>query len=223
MWLQRFLRPLFRGLMAILLDYRIEGLENIPRQGPLLVAINHVNFWDALMPSVLLPRHVVGMAKVELFRTPLLGQILRLYGAYPVRRGEVDREALTATLAALERGEVVSIAPEGTRGRDHRLQRGRHGLAFLAVKSGAPILPFAVFGSERFWGRIAWLRRTRVNVSIGPPFRLLWDGDKIPRTVLREMTDEAMFRLAALLPHEYRGRYSDMDSASTKYLTFNGA
>ncbi|MFQ5945083.1 MAG: lysophospholipid acyltransferase family protein [Anaerolineae bacterium] len=223
MWLQRILRPLFRGLMAVLLDYRIEGLDHVPGEGPVLVAINHSNFWDAVLPTVVLPRYVVGMAKIELFRTPVLGQLLRLYGACPVRRGQVDRQALTATLTALGRGEVVSMAPEGTRGKDHRLQKGRPGLAFLAAKSGAPVLPFAVSGSERFWGRVTRLRRTRVKISIGPPFRLLWEGDKIPRSVLREMTDEAMFRIAALLPEEYRGRYSDLETASTNYLSFDRA
>ena len=221
MWFQRILKPLLRGVIAVLLDYRIEGLGHVPRKGPVLVAINHTNFWDGVLATVVLPRHVVGMAKVELFRTPVLGQLLRLYGAYPVRRGVVDRAALTATLEALGRGQVVSMAPEGTRSKDHRLQKGRPGLAFIATKSGAPVLPFAVSGAERFWGRLRRLRRTRVKISIGPPFRLLWDGDKVPRMVLREMTDEAMFRLAELLPEEYRGRYSDLGSASTHYLSFD--
>lgn len=220
MWLQRALRPLLRAAMAVVLDYRMEGMENVPQTGPVVVAINHTNFWDAVLPTILLPRPVVGMAKVELFRIPVFSQILRLYGAYPVRRGAVDREALAASLEALERGEVVSLAPEGTRSANHQLQKGRPGIAFLAVKSGAAVLPFAVWGAERFWGHIARLRRTRVEISIGPAFRLEWEGDKVPREVLREMTDEVMYRLSELLPDSYRGRYADLEKATTRHISF---
>lgn len=217
MWFHRLAKRVLRLVIPLLLDVRVEGLHHVPRQGPLIVAINHTNFWDGVLATAYLPRDVVGLAKVELFRVPLLGLILRWYRAVPVHRGEVDRHVLGKAVEALQQGRVVSMAPEGTRSKDHRLQRGRDGMAFLAARTGAPVLPMAISGSELFWSQVVRFRRTPTRIVIGQPFRFTVRGE-VEREMLRRMTQEGMYRLAALLPEGYRGYYSDLSQATRELI-----
>jgi len=218
MLFHRFAKLILRGLMAILLDYEVVGLENLPQKGPLIVTINHMNFLDPVIATVLIPRDIVSMAKAELFNSPLVGLIFRLYGAFPVRRGEIDRSALRKAMAALKEEKALLMAPEGTRGGDWRLLKARDGVAYVALKASVPIIPMAISGSERFWKELARLRRTKTKVVVGEPFFLVPEEDKVTREQLAEMTTETMYRLAALLPPEYRGVYSDLSAATEGYI-----
>jgi 1-acyl-sn-glycerol-3-phosphate acyltransferase len=204
--------------MAILLDYEVVGLENVPRKGPLIVAINHMNFLDPVMATVFIPRDIVSMAKAELFGSPVVGLVFRLYGAFPVRRGEIDRTALRKAMAALKEEKALLMAPEGTRGGDWRLMKARDGVAYVALQASVPILPVAISGSERFWKELARLRRTKTRVVVGEPFVLLPREGRVSREQLGEMTTEAMYRLAALLPPEYRGIYGDLETATEEHI-----
>jgi len=214
----RFAKLILRGLLAILLDYEVVGLENVPRKGSLIVAINHMNFLDPVLATVFFPRDIVSMAKAELFGSPLVGLVFRLYGAFPVRRGEIDRTALGKAMAALEEKKALLMAPEGTRGGDWRLIKARDGVAYVALKASVPIIPMAISGSERFWKQLARLRRTKTKVVVGQPFVLAPRESKATREQLSEMTTEAMYRLAALLPPEYRGVYSDLEAAREEHI-----
>lgn len=218
MLFHRFAKLILRGLMAIFLDYEVVGLENVPRKGPLIVAINHMNFLDPVMATVFIPRDTVSMAKAELFGSPVVGLVFRLYGAFPVRRGEIDRTALRKAMAALKEGKALLMAPEGTRGGDWRLTKARDGVAYVALQASVPILPVAISGSERFWKELARLRRTKTRVVVGEPFVLLPREDRVSREQLSEMTTEAMYRLAALLPPEYRGIYGDLETATEEHI-----
>lgn len=223
MLFHRFAKLILRGLMAILLDYEVVGLENVPRKGPLIVAINHMNFLDPVMATVFIPRDIVSMAKAELFGSPVVGLVFRLYGAFPVRRGEIDRTALRKAMAALKEEKALLMAPEGTRGGDWRLTKARDGVAYVALQASVPILPVAISGSERFWKELARLRRTKTRVVVGEPFVLLPKEGKVSREQLGEMTTQAMYRLAALLPPEYRGIYGDLSAAREEYIrTYKG-
>ena len=152
---------------------QVQGLERVPPRGPVILAINHLSMLDPILVGAVMPRVVHFMAKQELFRYPLLGWLLRRLHAFPVRRGQADREALARALDLLRAGEVVGIFPEGTRSADGQLLPLQGGTAFLALKSGAAVIPVAIAGTHRAMPRGAlWPRRVRVQIRIGEPVRL---------------------------------------------------
>jgi len=114
------------------------------------------------------------------------------------------------------------MAPEGTRSKEYCLQPGHDGMTFIARRANAPVLPMAITGVKDFSSNLKRLRRTDVKIVIGKPFRFRPGGEKVRRDVLHQMTEEAMYQLAAILPPEYRGVYSDLDSATGRFLVFEG-
>jgi 1-acyl-sn-glycerol-3-phosphate acyltransferase len=220
MFTRRLLNVLLRILFKLLLNLEVVGLENVPLEGPLILMINHTSLIDPAMAGGVMPREIVAMSKIESFRDPILGIIVRLYGAFPVRRGEVDLQATRRALEVLHNGEVLLMAPEGTRSKECRLQPGHDGMTFIALRANAPVLPMAITGTNDFSPNLKRLRRTDVKIVIGKPFRFRSSGDKVRRDVLHQMTKEAMYQLAAILPPEYRGVYSDLDSATERFLVF---
>ena len=133
---------------------RVDGdqVSKVPATGPLILVTNHVSFLEIpVLHSRLRPRRVLGLAKAEAWKNPLVGWLFDLWGAIPVRRGEADLAALRKCLDVLREGAILVIAPEGTRSRHGRLQRGHSGVVTLALRSGAPILPLAFYGGET-WG-----------------------------------------------------------------------
>ncbi|MFQ5812572.1 MAG: lysophospholipid acyltransferase family protein [Anaerolineae bacterium] len=220
MWTRRFCNSVLRILFRILLKLEIVGLENVPPEGPLILAITHTNFLDPALAGGVMPREVVIMSKIENFRHPILGIIVRLYGAFPVRRGEVDRQAIRRSLEVLASGEALLMAPEGTRSGDGRLQQGHDGMTFIALRADAPILPMAITGGEHFWANLSRLRRTPIKIVIGKVFRFSPGWQRVGRAITSKMTEEAMYQLASLLSPERRGVYSDLDSATEKHLAF---
>jgi 1-acyl-sn-glycerol-3-phosphate acyltransferase len=182
--------------------------------------MTHTNFLDPALAGAVMPREVVIMSKIENFRHPFLGIIVRLYGAFPVRRGEVDRQAIRRSLEVLAGGQTLLMAPEGTRSDDGRLQKGHDGMTFIALRANAPILPMAIVGGERFWANLSRLRRTPVKIIIGKVFRFSSAQKRVGREIMGKMTEEGMYQLASLLPPERRGVYSNLDLATEEYLAF---
>lgn len=208
-WATRLLLRLFTRL-------RVTGRENVPPRGPLLVVCNHLSNVDPPLLAAVLPRPVFMMAKQELFRGPL-GWMARQYGAFPVRRGEADREALRTALDHLQHGRALGMFPEGTRSRSGQLQRARAGVGLLAARAGCPVLPVAISGTSQLGKPCALVRRPRIEVRIGEPFTLpLTNGTDRPSA--QDATDAIMRRLAALLPPEQRGVYQGAlkDQATTR-------
>ncbi|HMK07642.1 MAG TPA: lysophospholipid acyltransferase family protein [Anaerolineales bacterium] len=199
---------------------RVEGRENFPLEGPAVAIYNHIAFVDPIVALGNLPRNVVPLAKVEAYSYPLIGIIPRLWAVIPVRRGEVDRQALAQARAVLAAGEVILVAPEGT--RSPALIQAREGMALLADRSGAPVVPIAIEGTERFPTRsLKTWRREGATVRIGRAFRFRPSpGGKADRERLRLMTDEAMYVLAALLSEKRRGYYSDLSKATSTTIEF---
>ncbi|MGD9093095.1 MAG: lysophospholipid acyltransferase family protein [Anaerolineales bacterium] len=210
-----------KGLTRILCRIDTGSLERVPRRGPLILVCNHINFLDApLMFTHLQPRPVTGFAKSETWDSPLLGPLFDLWGAIPLRRGSVDMTALREGLAALQKGYIVAISPEGTRSGDGRLGQGYPGVVTLALHSGAPLLPLVYYGGERLHTNVRRLRRTDFNIRIGRLIRVDTKDVRVTRHVRQRITDEIMFQLAALLPMKYRGVYSDLEVATMDYLVY---
>jgi 1-acyl-sn-glycerol-3-phosphate acyltransferase len=220
MFTRRLLNFMLRIVFKLLLNLKVVGLENVLLEGPLILMINHTHLIDPAMAGGVMPREIVAMSKAENFGDPILGIIVRLYGAFPVRRGEVDLQATRRALEVLRNGQVLLMAPEGTRSQDCRLQPGHDGMTFIATCVNAPILPMAITGTSDFGANLKKLRRTDVKIVIGKPFRFRSSGGRVRRDVLHQMTKEAMYQLAAILPPEYRGVYSDLDSATERFLVF---
>ena len=197
-------------------------LARVPERGPLIIAINHVNFLEApIFYTHLHPRPVTGFVKAENLEHPFFGPLLfSLWGGIPIRRGEADIAAFRQALAALEEGRILALAPEGTRSGHGRLQRAHPGVAFLALRSSAPVLPIVCHGGESFWDNLPRLRRTDFHIVVGQPFHLDADGSKVTRQVRQQMADEVMYQIATLLPPPYRGVYSDLAATTETYLRF---
>jgi 1-acyl-sn-glycerol-3-phosphate acyltransferase len=198
------------ALVAVLC--RVDGAEmaKVPATGPLIIVTNHVSFLEVpVLHSRLRPRHVVGLAKAEAWRNPFLGWLFTMWGGIPVKRGETDLGALRTCLESLKRGAILVIAPEGTRSRHGRLQRGRSGVVTLALRSGAPILPLAFYGGEKLGHNLRRLRRTPFHIVVGESFSVDVGDGRLTQEKRQEITDGIMCKLAALLPPAYRGEYAD--------------
>lgn len=198
---------------------RIEGLENVPREGAYLVVANHCSNLDPVFLGWAVGhrtgRVVHFMAKDEMRHWPLVGWLAHSAGAFFVRRGEGDRAAQRIAVEVLEAGRPLAIFPEGTRSRDGQLREGRLGAALLAMRSGVPVLPVGIAGSQRiFPGRSRWPHRSRVTFNIGRTFQLP-HIEGVDRVALRGGTDRIMGEIAALLPAEQRGRWGGDAVAGT--------
>jgi 1-acyl-sn-glycerol-3-phosphate acyltransferase len=199
---------------------KVEGVENIPSEGAAILMINHIAFIDPIVVLQVSPRLITPMAKIEVYDYPVVGIFPRLWGVIPVRREEVDRRAIQQTLEVLKAGEIVLVAPEGTRGP--ALKQGKEGVAYLASRSGAPIVPVAIEGTEGFPAlrfTAAW-RGTGAQVRFGKPFRYRPEFRHAGREHLRQMTDEAMYVLAGMLPPQRRGVYADLSRATQETIEF---
>jgi 1-acyl-sn-glycerol-3-phosphate acyltransferase len=199
---------------------RIEGMENVPAAGPAILMINHIAFIDPFVVLNILPRDIVPMAKIEVYSYPVVGIFPRLYGVIPVRREEVDRRAIHQALEVLKAGEIILVAPEGTRGP--ALKEGKEGAAYLSSRSEAPIVPVGIDGTIGFPA----IRFTRpwkgpgAQVRFGRPFHYKPEYRRAGREQLRQMSQEAMYQLAGLLPPERRGIYHDLSQAKQETLEF---
>lgn len=196
---------------------RFEGaIDDIPKQGPVILAANHVSNVDGvLLAGWVLPRltrQVQWLGKREMFDVPVMGQVIRAYGVHPVERSGADIEAFRMAEAILEAGHVLLLFPEGTRSRDGALQTPRDGLALLALRTGATIVPIGLSDTNRLWPRgrkPRFWRSGHVTVRVGKPFRL---AEELPPDLSRkeaksQATDLIMRRIAALLPERQRGPY----------------
>lgn len=196
-------------------------LAQVPAHGPLILVPNHINFLEApVLYTHLQPRRMTALAKAETWDNPVLRFLFNMGEAIPLRRGEADVAALRRGLAVLEAGHILAIAPEGHRSNHGRLQRGHPGVVFVAMHSGAPLLPVACFGGEKFRSNVTRLRRTDFHIVVGQPFYVETHGQRVMGALRQHIADEIMYQLAALLPPAYRGYYSDLSAATEEHLRF---
>lgn len=166
------IRALLRVYFHLFYGFSVVGLENVPMAGAIIVVANHAGALDPLALGVACPRPLRFMAKAELFDNPITAAIMRGLRAFPVKRGQVDREAYRASMDILKAGEVLGIFPEGTRSKTGELQRAHPGAARFSLATGAPVVPAAVVGTFPAHRRgISRFRRAKVRVIFGAPIQ----------------------------------------------------
>ncbi len=206
--LRAFLRVFTRLLTFTTMRITVDGLENFPQRGPALIVFNHLGDADVVPLLAFLPfSPIEGLGKIELYDHWFVGPLFRAYGMIWLHRGQPDRRAIRAALDALAEGRMVGIAPEGRQSVIGGLEEGNDGAAFLALKSGAPIIPVALTGTENsnIYGHLKRFQRAPVTLTVGKPFRLQRQADH--KAALHEGTRQIMESLADLLPEAYRGEY----------------
>jgi 1-acyl-sn-glycerol-3-phosphate acyltransferase len=202
--------PVFKLLMSTLCRIEVIGRENVPAYGPYFIVFNHLDTLDAPLMVVFWPYQPEGITAAENFTNPFIGTLMRMYGAIPLKRTQYDRDALEKGLEVLKSGSPLVVAPEGTRRRHPGMQQAKPGIAYLATKAKAPIVPVGLTGTEDWLPAWKRFRRPHITMTIGQPFSL--PAEAISRenrqTKLEEYTTLIMKRVAELLPPAYRGVYA---------------
>jgi len=219
---QRLLIGTLKGITSLICWIDDAELMKVPAQGPLIIYSNHVNILEIpIIYTHLQPRRVHGMLLAERWNIPVLSMFLDITETIPLQRGEADIDAFRKGLDYLKKGEILVIAPEGTRSHDGVLQPGHPGVVLLALHSAAPLIPVAYFGAENYKQNLSRLKRSDFHIRVGNPFHLEARGEKVTRQVRQQMLEELMCQMADLLPEKYRGRYAEIEKASGKYIAFN--
>lgn len=208
------LRAFLTPFLMVLFRPKVKGLRNVPATGPVVIASNHLSFSDSIFMPLVVPRKVTFLAKSEYFTSPgpkgLLKKLTFIaLGQVPVDRsgGRRSEAALITGLKVLAEGKCLGIYPEGTRSPDGRLYKGRTGIARLAIESGAPIIPVAMFNTEKIQptGKVV-PNVMRVEMIFGEP--MYFTGDSSDLQYLREVTDQIMSTIQALSGQEYVEEYA---------------
>lgn len=204
-------------------DFAIEGQENIPPSGPLLVASNHLSNLDPAIVAAALPRPPVFLAKKELFKYSLGAFLMRGYGAHPVDRRGGDVAALNWITHQLSvENRMAIVFPEGTRSKTGGLLRGQPGIALIAISTGVPVVPVALTGSEPLQNTLKVLKPTAtIRLKVGKPFVARNTSGKLSRKSASALITEIMYRIAQMLPESKRGEYADLsDLEMTESVDF---
>ena len=194
----RFLAGVVLGAMS---RWEVKGRDQIPQSGGLIVASNHVSFWDPPLVGAAILREAHFLAKEELFSTPVLGPLIRSVNAIPIRRGMADLSGMSRAIASMKSGGALLMFPEGSRMRDGELHPARPGVGMMAVHADVPIVPCFISGSNR--PRQWMVRRGRVRIWFGPvrPWRDLagHETDLTPGRALYQRVGDAVMREIAML------------------------
>ena len=197
----RTVRAVASGALKVLLTREVKGLAHVPASGGVIVAANHGSFWDPPVLGIVIPRPLRYMTRASFFSVPLFGALIRSLGAFPVRKGIADLSGLRAAEAALARGEVLLVFPEGGRMKDGRLHPALPGLGLLVARTRAPVVPVYVSGTNRI--RRCMVRREKVRVTVGkvlPPET--WEEREATtlagRALYQAISDRVMQEIATL-------------------------
>lgn len=194
------------------------GFDSIPPRGPLIIITNHTGQVEVpVFATMLQPRQITGWGKAEAFENLFLKWVFGAWDIIPVHRGEADMTALKSALRMLEEGRIFGVAPEGTRNKTGILRRGLPGAAVLALKSGAPIMPVVHWGGEVYMKNLKVFKRTEFHIRVGEPFYIKVEG-KVSGEMRQEIVDDMMYKIAEMIPEQYRGEYADLSKATGKYL-----
>ena len=221
---RRLMMPFIQFILNLFCRTQVNGLQNIPSSGRTILIANHLSFFDpGIATAVVKHRYVISMAKHESINNLLVRLVIALWGNYYVKRGTVDRQALLNTIELIKHEQLVWLAPEGTRHREG-LQEPKDGIAYIAAKANATIVPMSIIGISDLGHNVARLRRTPVEVNFGAPFRFNADENtRLTRPMRSQMTQEAMYQIACTIPENHahlRGAYANLESATTDTLIF---
>jgi 1-acyl-sn-glycerol-3-phosphate acyltransferase len=216
------LRAFLTPFLMVLFRPKVKGLRHVPGSGPVIIASNHLSFSDSIFMPLVVPRKVTFLAKSEYFTSPgpkgLLKKLTFIaLGQVPVDRsgGRRSEAALITGLKVLAEGKCLGIYPEGTRSPDGRLYKGRTGIARLAIESGAPIIPVAMFNTEKIQPTGTVVPKVmRVEMIFGEP--MYFEGDSTDLQHLRDVTDQIMETIQVLSGQEYVDTYATKAKKSTE-------
>jgi len=210
-------QALFKALFKVMTRLEIRGRENLPQNGSIIAVCNHLHLIDPVLHIIaILPRDSIFMAKEELFHywpIPIFRILMDIAEAFPVRRRgtpEERQQAMRHAEKVLAEGLVFGMYPEGTRSKTGKLKEAYHGCATIALRSGAPLIPVCIWGTEKLKG-IGWLSRPKITISLGQPFTLPALEGEPTNDQLKPLTDHIMRQLACGLPPEYRGKYEAIE------------
>lgn len=217
--MKSFWRDLMRAVMRVLFKtlthVEVEGLENVPETGGCILAVNHFSRLDPPLVYILLKRKdVTGLAADKYKTYPLISWVINMADGIWINREEADYGALREARKYLEGGGILGIAPEGTRSSTGGLLQAKTGVAFIADKTGAPIIPVAIFGTENAVNQMLRLRRPSIHVRFGKAMVLPPIDRKERDSGLQRNTEEIMCQIAAMLPPAYRGVYTEYPRVS---------
>lgn len=208
------------ALLKLVTRLEVRGKENLPAEGALIAICNHMHLFDSVIHIyTILPRDSIFLAKEELFRpwpNPLFLLVMKVADALPVpRRGsnEERRGVIQKSLDVLAEGHVLGVYPEGTRSKTGELQLANPGAARLALRSGAPLMPISIYGTEKLRGA-GWFSRPRVVVTFGKPFYLPQQDREPSFTKIQQLSTMIMEQLRDILPPQYHGKYSKQGNPS---------
>jgi 1-acyl-sn-glycerol-3-phosphate acyltransferase len=207
---ERFTNAVLRFVFRIIFKVDTRPLAEVPLHGPAIIVSNHVSTLEGPLLYVFMqPRSLVALAKKELWDYRLTRFAMNLWGSIPVDRENMGRQTMEQCFAVLDKGNILAIAPEGTRSKDGNLQQGKAGVAFIAYKKQVPMIPIATLGFENFSKNIKRLKRTPITLVVGKPFELVQKEGRLDAHGREQLIDEIMMRLAMLMPPSQWGHYSD--------------
>ena len=209
----RFMRLVTRPILRVIAEIDVQGLEHIPSTGGVIVGSNHLGRLDAALAVIISNREDFVLMVAEKYQESFFWRwVMKQLDALWLNRYEADYDTLREVIKRIKQGQILAMAPEGTRSKTESLQEGKEGVAFLAAKTGAPVIPIAVWGTEdrMVINKLKRLQRLTIHVRIGEPYSL----PPMPRSkerdlFLRRQTDAVMCQIAAMLPLHYRGVYAD--------------
>jgi 1-acyl-sn-glycerol-3-phosphate acyltransferase len=208
--MRRLLRTGFYILFRLLTRLSVIGRNNIPMRGGCLLAGNHLGIVDGPLIFCLIKRNdATGLVALDHKKNPVIRFVVENAQGIWINRDETDFQALKQARLHLKNGGLLGISPEGTRSKDHQLIQAKSGVAFLADRSEAVIVPMAITGTENSLKKVLTLQRPRITIRFGEPFCLPPLDRKDRDASLRQNTDEIMCHIAALLPEKYRGYYEN--------------
>jgi 1-acyl-sn-glycerol-3-phosphate acyltransferase len=214
-----FVRPVFRLIFYILCRVKVTGLENVPHKGAYLIAINHISLYEAPFILSFWPKAPEVVGAVDIWSKPGQSTLAKYYGGIPLRRGEYDRKALETALSALHSGRPLLIAPEGGRSHTPGMRRAQPGVAFLMDIARVPVVPVGFVGTtDDMMDKALHARKPLIEMRIGKAIQLIPAEGKgeAKREARQRNADLVMYRIADLLPKEYRGVYCDDPPITTQ-------
>ena len=192
--LYAFLKYFFQLLFRFVFRARVIGADNLPAEGPVILAANHMSNWDPPFLGCFLHRHVAYMAKEELFEHPIFGAAIRRCHSFPVKRGTGDRGAIKTAVNILKQGHCLGLFPEGTRSKTGKMHKAEAGVGLIAALTGAPVVPAAIIGTNRIFSSGGYL--PRLTLIVGKPMHFA--GDRRDKEALAAFSQSIMDEIAKM-------------------------